>query len=878
MPHVFRHPLLPLSPPPTLPITPQALPEPFTVTPSPHDDPSFATYNVANREDGGEGALARVAGASAQGRGSSASSGPGPGGGAAKEDMMEKNDNVELLTPLSPSWALDLEHEDESGMHLSGVLDHDQSALMRKPEDLGRLMGMGAVGYVRDDDAPRSSRHHYHPSSGFASMVKEDRSLWMPHEDDEHGPHDARPEDYTQTPFSSYTETNDESWHASNFSGPFLQGVDIPGASSSPAGDGDVWMGPRSQDSDSISSSSYPSELDLATPTSPNFPCHSGFKDEGYSHHHPVLRGDINHHDADDILDEEHFRFTASPRIGLPDLFDISSTPSPSIHDHDHHHGHGPNLMFSHDHNHCDSDSEDGHSPLLAPQSPSRRSVSLLPDLDLDDMDRETPQPPSPSSPSRRAFTSLPDIDLDMNMGVDAEPRHTNADMDTDVESDSSSLSSSSSTSSPLPSTSPMKLLSLPGADTDDDLIVPDQPPIPTPILLSSSSHTPSLGLFLPLLSASSASSYPTYFPSASSSDVSSDPHAHPHPRSPSPSLNDSSSSEPPDLDSLLSEFNALPPDARAKVDKTELEGLMRLRRKYWVKERNAKRTEGMWAEEARRVAEGICVSPRVPGAVVCEIDEDECIEEDGEGQGEGEVAKREREKVPDPVWAVRRELSLAEARRAEARKIRKREKERGKELHALLRLKLGEHASSSQTHPQVMHVDGSMSVDGDGEANNEGDVAKGALGLDVNAKGKKSIGSSSQLVARMLFKRRETSRPLSGRKVAGERGLGGRRSSSRLSVSTEGGSDYGSEDEDDDKSRSEGEEGMLMDGRNAPAPVPVPVPMLQDEFVVGVHAHDPADIDVDVDVEEDEDTDEEESEEEDEEEELSEETMMDLE
>ncbi|EIM82271.1 uncharacterized protein STEHIDRAFT_124454 [Stereum hirsutum FP-91666 SS1] len=932
MPHVLRHPPLPLSPPPTLPITPQALPESSPVSPSPREERPFLTYNIAGGEsdDGveGEGTSARVAGSSALGKKSGASSGPGPGGGASAEDEMEENDNVELLTPLSPSWALELEQEQDSGMdvHLSSVLDHDQSALMRKPEDLGRLIGVGAMGYVQDDHSPGSSRHHHHPSSGFASMVKEDRSLWLPHNDDDdvHGAHDASREDveYTQTPFSRYTETDDDdSWHSSNFTGPFLQGLDIPGASPSPAGD--EWMGPRSQDSDSVSSSSYPSELDLATPTSPNFPCHSGFKhhdddDKVFGPHRPILHGDTNHHDddEDDTMNERHLHFTASPRMGLSDLFDVSPSPSSALSSYNH--GNVGVPLFGHDHDHYDSDSEDGHSPVLAPQSPSRRSVSLLPDLDLDDLDRDTPQPPSPSSPSRRSFTSLPDIDLDMNMNVDVEhpasPRHPNMDLDMDMDIDANrdidteldpSLSSSTS-SSPVPSTSPMKLLSLPGADTDDDLIVPDPPPIPTPILLSSSSHTPSLGLFLPLLSASSASSYPTYFPS--SSDTSTDPHAHPHLRSPSPSLGDSFTSEPPDLESLLQEFNALPEEVRnTKVDKGELEGLMNLRRKYWGKERNAKRTEGMWAEEARRVAEGICVSPRVPGAVVCEMDEDECVEGEGSSSslssGSSSTRKeKEKERVPDPMWAIRRELGLAEARRAEARKIRKREKERGKELHALLRLKLSEHASFTQAQVSIAHVDDSTSADdadmGEVEVKSEGDAGNGGLGLEgvsANAKGKKTIGSSSQLVARMLFKRRDTSRPLSGRKVANERGPGGRRSSSRLSISSASEAEAESDSESEMRSGGDAQEpserGRSMDRRELLAPMPVslsmPAPMLQDEFVVGVHAHDPTDIDIDVgededEEDEDEDTDEEDSDEEDEVDEesgeLSDEMSMDLE
>ena len=81
--------------------------------------------------------------------------------------------------------------------------------------------------------------------------------------------------------------------------------------------------------------------------------------------------------------------------------------------------------------------------------------------------------------------------------------------------------------------------------------------------------------------------------------------------------------------------------------------------------------------------------------------------------------------------------LLYTEARRAEARRVRKREKERGRELQALLRLKLGE-------EPDAM------------------DCAGG--GAKVKP-GKTAIVSMPQLVARMIMKRRDTPRPFSPRK-----------------------------------------------------------------------------------------------------------------
>ena len=94
--------------------------------------------------------------------------------------------------------------------------------------------------------------------------------------------------------------------------------------------------------------------------------------------------------------------------------------------------------------------------PLPPPSSPSISRLSL-PDLDIDLNDNES----HPSSPSRRSFASLPDLEMDDPPDI--------IDIDVDF-------------SAPPPSPSPgQTLLSLPGADTDEDLLPPPAPNFKTP-------------------------------------------------------------------------------------------------------------------------------------------------------------------------------------------------------------------------------------------------------------------------------------------------------------------------------------------------------------------------------------------------------------
>jgi len=81
---------------------------------------------------------------------------------------------------------------------------------------------------------------------------------------------------------------------------------------------------------------------------------------------------------------------------------------------------------------------------------------------------------------------------------------------------------------------------------------------------------------------------------------------------------------------------------------------------------------------------------------------------------------------------------------RAEARRTRKREKERSREVGALLRLKLGDRV---QVQPQTT-------------------LSSTSSGDDVSAGPRRMISNLSQLVARMIFRRHETFRPLANRKT----------------------------------------------------------------------------------------------------------------
>ena len=94
--------------------------------------------------------------------------------------------------------------------------------------------------------------------------------------------------------------------------------------------------------------------------------------------------------------------------------------------------------------------------PLPPPSSPSISRLSL-PDLEFDLNDDES----HPSSPSRRSFASLPDLEMD-------DPPHP---IDVDIDF----------SAHPPPPSPNQSLLSLPGADTDEDLLPPPAANFRTP-------------------------------------------------------------------------------------------------------------------------------------------------------------------------------------------------------------------------------------------------------------------------------------------------------------------------------------------------------------------------------------------------------------
>jgi hypothetical protein len=304
----------------------------------------------------------------------------------------------------------------------------------------------------------------------------------------------------------------------------------------------------------------------------------------------------------------------------------------------------------------------------VAPPSPSHRAMS-----DLDDFGDESGDDSAPSSPSRRSFADLPDTTTDERL--------------------------ISPPQSPLLSGQP--LLTLPGVEPDNSLITAEASvsdwSAPSPPRGSG------LGLFLPIQAASS------------NQFQASEPHAI------EPNLNFS-------------------PEAITRVDSQEFEKLKSVRRRTWVSERKAKEDEVYHAKRAEHLASRLSVAPPVPSKLP-DFDERGGVSagadaEETEGPpGEPAQLDESDEKT------IRTWLLYTEARRADARRLRKREKELGRELQALLRLKLGEDPGAT-----------------------EGGVQTFSESAKVKP-GKTAIVSMPQLVARMIMKRRDTPRPFSPRK-----------------------------------------------------------------------------------------------------------------
>ena len=318
--------------------------------------------------------------------------------------------------------------------------------------------------------------------------------------------------------------------------------------------------------------------------------------------------------------------------------------------------------------------------------------------LDPDSLDQDV----VPSSPMRDTLSDLHDDDEDFGgSSVPLSPsRRSFADL---PEEDSMNEQSTSPPQSPLLAGQP--LLTLPGAEPDNSLITAEGP------LSDWSAASPprgsGLGLFLPIQAASSNQA------------ETSETHAI------EPNLNFSST-------------------AIARVDAREFEKLKRVRRRTWVSERKAKEDEVLHAKRAEYLAGRLSVAPPVPSKLA-DFDERGGVSA-GADADETEAPPAEPAQLDESdEKTIRTWLLYTEARRAEARRVRKREKERGRELQALLRLKLGEDPDATE---------------GAGSSGREGVAA-----AKVVKPGKTAIVSMPQLVARMIMKRRDTPRPFSPRK-----------------------------------------------------------------------------------------------------------------
>ena len=296
-----------------------------------------------------------------------------------------------------------------------------------------------------------------------------------------------------------------------------------------------------------------------------------------------------------------------------------------------------------------------------APPSPLCHTMSVIDDDGEEFGDRSTPE-----SPSRRSFTDLPDTTMDEQL------------------------------TSPSPLLSGPTLLTLPGAEPDNTLITAE--PSVTDWSAPSPPRGSGLGLFVPIQAASSNESHAI-----------------------EPNLN----------------FSL---EAIARVDAREFEVLKSMRRRIWVSERKAKEDEVFHAKRAEHLASRFGVSPPVPSKLP-DFDERGGVSagadaEETEGPpGEPAQLDESDEKT------IRTWLLYTEARRADARHLRKREKELGRELQALLCLKLGEDPDATEGG---LHA---------------------SFGRAKIKPGKTAIVSMPQLVARMITKRRDTPRPFSPRK-----------------------------------------------------------------------------------------------------------------
>jgi hypothetical protein len=148
--------------------------------------------------------------------------------------------------------------------------------------------------------------------------------------------------------------------------------------------------------------------------------------------------------------------------------------------------------------------------------------------------------------------------------------------------------------------------------------------------------------------------------------------------------------------------------------------------------------------------------------------------------------AMRQRSIAAEKLARQREQQLLEEGKvheRTAVRRERKREKERSKEISALLRLKLGEGENDDAEAEALEMRDGSGLSKLPPTSPKGKDYSKDKVGPR-----KKVISNMAQLVAKMMFRRHDTAKPLSGRSLVSIGGGGGGGAAGGLGVMGVGG------------------------------------------------------------------------------------------
>lgn len=373
------------------------------------------------------------------------------------------------------------------------------------------------------------------------------------------------------------------------------------------------------------------------------------------------------------------------------------------------------------------------------------------------DIDAPHPSPPPPHSPNTFSL-HLPPLDPFPDTSYDGFYNDIDASAsDTVMPHDEES---SDGVPPPLPPPSPSRraIYALPGELDDDSYQTPamfgssSYPPDHSPIMVPSSSHqgdtsTFGLGLFLP--------------PSAI------DP---PIVRSPSPEDEENS----PEALAPAFSFSG-DPEVTAQLT-AECEGLRALRRRALAAERAARVAEAELGERVTSAASALLPplrstpfssssstsssssSSSSASSSSSSSSPSSSYSSSSVSESASEMA-REAELTVQEKRMRKRELQAAMDARAEARRIRKREKQRARETGTLLELKMRDTGAyrdrereRERERERDIDVEGySMDMDKESDHSNR----------DREGKGVRTV---AQLVAGMMLRRRETSRPLAGR------------------------------------------------------------------------------------------------------------------